>query len=138
MTSDVTLRQDVYTQVYNLLNTDKSGYGASTTPILNGGYPDLDNLTFPSINIPNININKSDFSLGSDNNTSKSTISVVIYIFAKKNIDLDKLSDGIDNSILTKKFDGFVLVDSSEDDALLTPNDQKVKSKTLSYTFIRR
>ena len=138
MTSDSTLRQNVYSQIYSLINTDKSSYNTSVTPTLNGGYPDLNNITFPSINFPNVNISKNNFSIGTSDNTSNSTISVIIYIFAKDNKDLDKLSDGIDNSIINKKFDGFFLVDTSEDDALLMPNEQKLKSKTLSYTFMRR
>lgn len=135
MTSDSTLRQDVYSAVRTLINTDKSSYGASATPALIGGYPDLSTITFPCIAFPNVNIGKSESTFGT---SMKSTISVMFILFAKKNEDLDKMSDGIDNSITTNTWSGFTLVDSSEDDAFITPNDQKIKSKTLSYTFIRR
>jgi hypothetical protein len=70
-------------------------------------------------------------------NTSK-TILVTIMCFAKGNKDTDYLGDGVSSALRSSMFSGVTLVNVSDDNSYLTPNDQKVKVKTLGFTYIRR
>ena len=136
--NDNTLRTNVYNTVYTQLNSDRLSYSTSPIPTLYGGYPDLSTITFPAIILSPIKIINSDKTVDETHSSSKRTIIVSLAIFSTKNRDLDILSDSIDLS-MSNQFSGMVLTDSGEGDGdLVTPNDQKVHIKTLTYTFIRR
>jgi len=75
--------------------------------------------------------------LGSDRTSNTKTISINIIIYTKKNQDLDLLADKVD-AIVNTNITGLTLIDTSEVVGQLFPNEQKLRVKTLSYTFIRR
>lgn len=133
-------RTDLFTAVYNLINTNMSSYGASTSVItLYGGYPDTENPTFPAIIIEPIQINEQGSSKTTDTQRAVSSkiIPVIIHIFAKRNRDLDIIADGINTSLQTA-ITGFLLNDTNDSNSFIIANEQKVKGKTLTCTYLSR
>jgi len=138
--NDSTLRSNVFETIYDILNTDKSLYGASLSPswipTLYGGMPDLETIDFPSIIVMPITANESEFTIGTRTFSTKD-IAVNVMLFTKKNKDLDYLSDGVVNSIRTSTSD-LMLNEVNESFNAIYPNEQKIKSKTISFIFKRR
>lgn len=139
--TDSGLRSTVFETIYDIINTDKSLYASALTPSWNptlyGGLPDLDTISFPSIIIMPITVNETEFTIDTSRQSTTKDITVNILLFAKKNKDLDYLSDGITNS-LKLVTQGIVLNQITESFNAIYPNDQKIKSKTLNFSFSRR
>jgi hypothetical protein len=136
--TDSGLRHSIYETVYDLINTDKSGYGASGTPTLYGGFPDLATITFPSIIITPIVVNETSYTIDTSRSTSTKDIQVVILCFAKSNKDLDYLSDGVSGTLRNNAFTGAFLNGVQEDNSEMYPAEQKIKVKTLTFNYVRR
>lgn len=133
-------RTDLYLSVYNIISSDVTSYGASSSTItVYGGFPDIETQTFPSIIIEPITLNEqgNTKTIDSIRTVSTNIIPVIIHIFAKKNRDLDIIADGL-NSSLHKIITGFFLNDTSDSNGFITANEQKLKLKTLTFTFIKR
>lgn len=133
--SDSTIRNNVYEILYDLINSSKSGYN---NPALYGGYPDVKTISFPNIILHPININESEYVIGTNRSSTTKEIVVQIEIFSEKNKDLDIISDGLTSTIRGATFSGFFLNSVSEDNGLSVNNDSKLKQKTLSLMFMRR
>lgn len=133
-------RSDLYLSVYNIISSDLTSYGASTSSMtVYGGFPDIETQTFPSIVIEPIELSEQGNTKTIDTTRSVSTklVPIVIHIFAKRNRDLDIIADGINTSLHTK-ITGYLLNDTSDANGFLTPNEQKLKLKTITATFIKR
>lgn len=135
--TDTSIRHTVYQNVYDVINNTKSGYSASATPTLYGGMPDFNDMTYPSIVIMPVEVSEDNPLFDTVYNTSK-TILVTVMCFAKSNKDTDYLSDGVTNALRSSMFSGATLINVSDDNSYLTPNDQKIKVKTLGFTYMRR
>lgn len=134
------IRHDMYTAFYSIINTAKSGWtGVSSTPTLYGGYPDLSDITFPNIIIEPVSIRESNYTIDSTRDNADSDIYFIVHIYSKKNSDLDIIADGINASIKSTQIDGALLVgiDADSND-MIQANEQKVKGKTLSIHYLRR
>jgi hypothetical protein len=135
--TNTALRHTVYQNVYDVINNSKGSYGASGTPTIYGGLPDFNDITFPAIVIMPVEVSEDSILFDTVYNTSK-TILVTVMCFAKGNKDTDYLGDGVSSALRSSMFSGVTLVNVSDDNSYLTPNDQKVKVKTLGFTYIRR
>jgi len=133
--SDSTLRHNVWETIYDLVNAGV--YSTSTAPTITAAFIDGDHSPFPQIVVEPVEVSKSDYMLGSDRTSNTKTISINIIIYTKKNQDLDLLADKVD-AIVNTNITGLTLIDTSEVVGQLFPNEQKLRVKTLSYTFIRR
>jgi hypothetical protein len=139
--TDSNPRSTVFETVYDIINTDKSLYGASLSPswvpTIYGGMPELDTITYPAIIILPVTINENELTVDTTRTSSTKTITVNAVLFAKKNKDLDYLSDGVTNSIRINT-SGIYLTEISESSNVIYPNEQKIRSKTINFTFMRR
>lgn len=136
--NDSTLRNNFYETIYDLIDTASSSYlGTSTLEII-GGYPDTDTLYMPVITLLPINISENNFTIDTTHNISDKEILVNVVLFSTKNKDLDKMADGVSNTLRTNTFSGAYLLSVSEEDNVIFSNDNKVKSKTLTFTYNRR
>ncbi|RLG33404.1 hypothetical protein DRN98_03980 [Methanosarcinales archaeon] len=135
--NDSSIRSNIYESVYDLINNDKSGYGSSSEPSLYGGHPDWDSCSFPNIIINPIEVDESDYTIDTNRSVSNKTVVVVIEIFTKKNKDLDIIADGVGGSLKTN-IPGLFIVNTSEDNGVVFPNEMKIKMKTMTFTFMRR
>lgn len=135
--TDSGIRHTVYQNVYDVINNTKSSYNASSTPTLYGGMPDLTEITFPAIVIMPIEVSEDSPLFDTVYNTEK-TILVTIMCFATNNKDTDYLSDGVSNALRSSMFSGIHLTNVSDDNSFITPNDDKIKVKTLGFTYMRR
>ena len=133
--NDTKLRQSVWETVYDLVSAGT--YSSTITPTITAAYIEGDHAPFPQIVVNPIDINKTDFTFGNDRKGATNNIVMTIDIFTKKNKDLDVLSDEVD-SIMTSRIQGITLISQSENSGTFFPNEQKLRVKTLSYTFIRR
>ena len=140
---DSTLRPDVYTLIYGIINSNLNSYSTigSITPTLYGGFPDVKNIVYPCIIIEPIEIQEQNFTLDEERLVSSKDINVIIHIFSKANKDLDSISSGISNTIRTTSLKGsgmFYNGSTSDGNSFIQANEQKVKGKTLNFNFIRR
>ena len=135
--SDSTIRNNVYETIYDQLNTDKSTYGASSTPALYGGHPDWESASFPNIILNPIEVDEADYTVDTTRSVSNKTVVVIIEVYTTKNKDLDIIADGVSASMKTQ-FTGLFLVNAAEDNGVVFPNDEKIKMKTMTFTFMRR
>jgi len=135
---DVTLRNDVYEQVYDLINSNKASYGASKSPALYGGYPDIKSISYPNIIVMPVDVGESKYTIDTDRSVSTKTIVVSIEVFSRKNKDLDIISDGLTHTFRVNQVSGMFLIDVTENTQFISPNDLKLKSKVLTFTFMRR
>lgn len=135
---DSAIRSTIYETIYDLINTDKATYGASAIPTLYGGYPDVASITYPNIIILPVSVDEGEFTVDTTRNSTTKTINVTVEVYAKKNKDLDFLADGVSATIRDNTFSGAFLTAVNEGTNFLFPNDQKVKSKNLTFTFVRR
>lgn len=136
--TDSGIRHTIYETVYDIINGTKSSYGASGTPTLYGGMPDLNSITFPAIVIMPVEVSEDEPLFHTTQyNTMKSAV-VTVMCFAKSNKDVDYLGDGVTNALRSSSFSGAFLVNVGDDNSFITPNEQKIKVKTLSFTYMRR
>jgi len=136
--SDSTLRSNVYETIYDIINTGKSSYGASSVPDLYGGYPDWEDVSYPNIIVNPIEVGEDTFTVDTARSVSNKTIVVIIEIFTKKNKDLDIIADGIVSGIKASPFTGVYITGVQENIGIVFPNEDKVKQKTITITFMRR
>lgn len=134
--SDSTLRQNIYESCYDLLVSTI----ASSTATIYGGFPDFNNdknsKTFPFIILNPVSVSTNTFDIG--RSSSNKNITVVVELYTKKNKDLDILSDSITYAFHNTTLAGLQLQEISEDYGVVFPNDDKVKQKTITITFLRR
>jgi hypothetical protein len=134
--TDSTVRNTVYESVYDLVNTNKSSWVSDTA--LYGGYPDNEDISFPNIIIMPIDVDEDSYTVDTDRNVSTKMIMVNIEVYSKKNKDLDKISDGLTAMFRANQITGLFLVSVAENTQVVMPNDLKLKSKVLTFTFKRR
>lgn len=134
--TDSRIRNTVYESVYDIINSDKSGYNASSTPTLIGGHPDLSTISFPTIIINPIEVNESDYT--ADHTSSLKDIAVIVEIYTKSEKDLDNIADGVSNSLRGDKISGAFLNAVNESNGVSFVNESKIKQKTLTFMFRRR
>lgn len=125
------LRQNVYETVYDTLNDADL---LSSTVTVTAAYIDSDS-SFPQVVIYPVKVDKEDYTY--DRTYSKATIMVMIEIYTKKAKELDQINDEIDPLMQSLKMNSLQLINTSEDIALSTDNDNKIHLKTLNYTYIR-
>lgn len=132
---DATLRNDIYELVYDEINSNKTWVSGTA---LYGGYPDVKNITYPCIILMPIDINEDSYTVDSTRNVSNKNIVVTIELYSKKNKDLDIISDGLTHLLRGKQFSGMFLTSIAENMQFISPNDLKIKSKILNFTYVRR
>lgn len=137
--TDAALRQNVFETVYDQINTDKSGYGASTEPELYAVYPTKEGFSFPLIVVGRASPEKEAGSATIGSNPSfRKNITLTIEVYTKKNKDVDIIMDGIDASIESITQEGITLVSNTEADIDIFPNDNKIHAKSMTLEFVRR
>lgn len=139
--TDTRLRSTIYQTVYALINAAKATYNTTVTPTVYGGHPDLDSVTFPNIVINPIAVSEDDYTVDETRNVSTKSIVVVIEAYTKglnSSKDIDNLADGITYTLRNNTFPGAFLTGVEEDDGVIFPNDNKVRQKTLAFTYMRR
>jgi hypothetical protein len=136
--SDSTIRQNVFSDVRTILSNGLSTWGASATPVLLGYHPDTNTVVFPTIVLDLVNVNEDNYTIDSSRSVSDKTITVAVFVYTKRNDDAEKISDGVTSAFRSNQITGMYLTSVSEDHSVITPNDNKVKLKTLSFTFRRR
>jgi hypothetical protein len=136
--TDSGIRNTVYESIYDALNATLSSMGASSTPTLFGGYPDKQDLDFPIIILKPINISEDSFTIDTSRTTSTKAITANIEVYAVKNKDLDIISDYIFNLFRSTNITGIFITGMDDNDMITIPNNNKVKGKTLTLSFLRR
>jgi len=134
---DSTIRQTVYETIYDTINVATSTFGASSAPSVYGGYPDERSVSFPCIIIQPVNVSDNEFTIDTTRTSSTKDIVVITEIYATKNKDLDIIADGIVNT-LKSPISGIFLTNTEDAYGIMLPNDNKIKQKTLTFTFMRR
>jgi hypothetical protein len=132
--TDTNIRHTVYESVYDIINSTKSSYG---TPTLYGGMPDINDITFPAIVIMPVEVSEGDPLFSSVNSTSKSIL-ITVMCFSKSNKGADLLADGVTHALRSSIIPGITLISVSDDNSFISPNEQKLKVKTLGLTYYRR
>lgn len=133
------LRHDMYSAFYTIVNAIASSTGASGTPTVYGGYPDLTTITFPNIIIEPVEVRESSYTVDANRTIANQDIFFVLHIYAKKNQDLDLIADAINAAIHNSQIDGALLVGiDSDNNDMIQANEQKVKGKTMSIHYLRR
>ena len=132
---DSQIRQTIYKTVRDRLKA--ASYSSSVTPTVISAYSTKVDVATPQIVISPVDIAKSSFTIGSDRKAHTKNITVTIDIYTKLNKDLDILSDEVDD-LMTDDFTGFCLSDASETEGQYLSNEQQLRVKSLTYTFIRR
>lgn len=137
---DSSLRQSVFSTLKSALTaasiTASDADSSSITPTYTGMFSDK------TKNLPEIVINRaSPESTGkmafNDGFDHEKIVNVALDIYAKKNVHVDQLSDGISNYFTNNSISGFPLVGWEEDDELSEPNDNKLHRKTIFLAFKR-
>ncbi len=129
--SNSTIRANVFETVYDLLNAYSSWV---VEPTVTAAYIDkLESL--PQVVIHSAEVDDDNYSFGQLSNDQEVRIRIDVY--TKKTKDLDQISDDV-NLILKSNIAGLSLVGRGESNAFETDNQNKLKLKTMTYTFIRR
>lgn len=137
--SSSSIRHDMYTAVYTIVNALASSTGASSTPTVYGGFPDLLSISFPNIIIEPVEVRDGSYTVDETRIVSNSDIYITIHIFSKKNQDLDLIADTVSYGLKSNKIGGAILVGiESDTNNLVVANEQKVKGKTLSIHYLSR
>lgn len=139
--TDQRIRNTVFESVYDLLNGDKANWNAVVTPSIIGGHPNLDTVTFPIVIINPIDVSEDDYTIGTSDISTMKTIAVIVEVYTSgKNAekDLDNIADGISYLLRNTQITGIFLNDVQDSSGLSTPNNTKIKQKTLTFTFMRR
>lgn len=136
--SDSTIRQNVFADIRSLINSNMSSWGASVTPVLLGYHPDTNTVAFPTIVLDLVNVNEDNYTIDTTRSVSDKTITAVVFVYTKRNDDAEKICDGITSMFRANTLSGMFCTNVSEDHSVITPNENKVKLKTLSFTFMRR
>lgn len=136
--SDSTIRQNIFADIRSLINSNMSSWGASVTPALLGFHPDSNTVSMPTIVLDLVNVNEDNYTIDTSRSVSNKTITVVIFVYTKRNDDAEKICDGLTAMFRANNVPGIFCTNVSEDHSVITPNENKVKLKTLSFTFMRR
>lgn len=131
--TDSSIRNTIYETIHDLLSAN-----IASSITIYGGYPDISSISYPNIIIMPINVSEDSFTIDTSRMDSSKTILVNIMIFSKANKTLDIIADTVSYTLRSNTFSGAYLTSVSEDDIFITPNDQKVKGKSLSFTYVRR
>ena len=105
---------------------------------LYGGYPDTASIVYPNIVLMPIEVGEDNYTIDTTRGVSNKTIVVSVELYSKKNQDLDKISDGLTSMFRSNQITGLFLVSVAENNQFISPNDLKLKSKILTFTFMRR
>jgi len=135
--NESTLRHDIFETFYDIANAIT--YSTSTAPTITAAYIDGAHAPFPQIVINPIDISVEKILIGertSDNMKLRNVV-VTIDIYTKKNEDLDLIVDLLDTSIIDTQITGVTMVSNDENTNTVFPNDQKLRSKTLTYAYMR-
>ncbi len=131
--TDSSIRNTIYETVHDLLSAN-----VASSITIYGGYPDISTISYPNIIIMPINVSEDSFTIDTSRSESSKTILVNIMIFSKANKSLDIIADLVSYTLRSNTFNGAYLTSVSEDDIFISPNDQKIKGKSLSFTYVRR
>lgn len=131
------LRQNVYETVYDLLKAEQGSYGASSSVTVTAAYIDKEE-AFPQVIVNPVMVAKSDYTFSRTSDNSLKDITVVIDVYTKKSKDLDIITDYVDNILSTASINGLMLFDADESMAISTIEGNKIRSKSLTYTYRRR
>ena len=131
------IRQNIFETVYDTLKAKatSSSYGTSTQPTITASYIDSAD-SLPEIVIGRINNNKEDPVFNRANYTNNCV--QVIGVYAKKNKEVDVLTDNIDEFLHENKITGVTLIDWNEEDDIYITNQNKLRSKTITITWKTR
>lgn len=136
--SDSTLRQNVFADIRSLINSNMSSWNTSVTPTLYGYHPDINSTSFPAIILDLVNVEENTYTIDNSRSVSNKNITVAVFVYGKRNDDVEKICDGLTAMFRSNQITGLMLNNVSEDNSIVTPNDVKIKLKTLSFTFLRR
>jgi len=130
-------RQNLFESVYDELKAyaTAGSYGTSSQPTVTAAYIDSED-SLPQIVINRVNNKKEDPVFDRSNTTNNLVIPINVY--AKKNKNIDILSDNIEAYLYTKKFTGVTMSDWSEEDDIYITNDNKIRSKTITVVYKNR
>jgi hypothetical protein len=133
--TDAALRQNVWETIYDIINA--GSYTTSVAPTITNAYISGEKSPMPQIVVNPIDIEKDSFTIGEDRTANSKTITIAVDIYTSKNKDLDVLADEVD-VLMNVLIPGLCLTSYSELPGATFANEQKMRVKTLSYTFIRR
>jgi len=129
------LNSTIFTTIRALLIAQDGNYTSSTQPLITASYPDSYDFTNPVIVISNAATGESDFTF--DRSSSNKNVVVLIDIFVNKNKDRDMLGDDV-RFFLKSKIDGITLINIEEINNTDIVNNQKVRNKAMTFTYVRR
>lgn len=134
--TDSSLRRSLWTDVRTIIFNNKGSFGASKIPSVYAKLPDT-SPAFPAIVIRPVNTSKDEWTIGTRSVSTK-ILPIIIDIFAKKNEDIDLISDAIDVYMTSNAISGVFVVGWEESTGEVFPTDAKIKLKTITITFKRR
>ncbi|WP_298752995.1 hypothetical protein [uncultured Arcobacter sp.] len=128
-----TLRANVFETVYDILTAANL---LSSTVTVVGGYPDEDTIQYPIVAVERIDVSKDEPTF--DRSTMKNEIVVPIDIYAKKNKQIDQITDEIDALSSLKSISGLMMVSWDESVDFSPQNNNKIHWKRINITYLRR
>lgn len=131
--NDTTLRANVWETVYDLLVA--ANLGASTVTVTSAYIDDVP--TFPQVVVRPIQKSNSDYTIDSTHSTSTKQINVIIELYTKKALQIDTISDEIENTITNIAGLSKVTFDSMPGEGR-DVNGNKIHMNVITVGFVRR
>lgn len=132
--SNSTLRANVYETVYDLIKAISFSLSSSNSVTVTAAFIDkAEALPQVVISPADIDISNNTF----DRSSKMREIRVLVEVFANKKKDIDQMADKIVNTIEGASHPGMQLVNTSESNAFINPNQLKIHSKAIAFTFNR-
>ena len=131
------LRQSVFETVYDLLKAKATSedYGTSSQPTITASYID-DEQVFPQIVIHSPTIDQDEYTLSQS--LPDQEIRILIDVFTQSNKNKDILADNINQFLDETIITGISLLGFNENDAINLDFEDKIRIKSLTYTYKRK
>lgn len=135
--NDESLHQDVFETIYDELKTKAtdSSYGTGSQPTVTAAYFDSED-AFPEIVIHSPIIDKPSYNFSQSQ--PDMDITVMVDIYSKENKDKEILTDNINTFIDDLSIGGISLISNSESEATPLSNENKIRLKTITFTYKRK
>lgn len=142
--SNSTIRANIFETIYDSLSAGLASTDfvatVSAAPTVTAAYIDGDQDAFPQVVVQPVEIDKAAGTFSKTADVSPKTARVIITVYTTgpgSNKDRDLIGDKIDNIISTTKYPGITLVDSSDNTATTTLGGNKIRARTMSYSYRR-
>lgn len=135
--NNASLHQDIFETIYDDLKAKatSSSYGTNTQPTVTAAYVDSDE-ALPEVVIHSPVIDKPKYNFMQSQ--PDMDINTIIDIFAKSNKNKEILTDNVNTFIEDLNITGVSLISNSESEATPLSNENKIRLKTITFTYKRK